>query len=76
MPINLKLLALTLTALGLFVAIELARLTSKQFKKAPSLTSHHFSNMLGFFPTTLHRIAPYASLALGQAIAAQNVDQA
>nr|YP_002519895.1 NADH dehydrogenase subunit 5 [Acreichthys tomentosus]BAH10314.1 NADH dehydrogenase subunit 5 [Acreichthys tomentosus] len=75
MPTSLKLMALTVTALGLFFALELASLTSKQFKQMPSLSAHHFSNMLGFFPATIHRITPEINLTLGQMIASQTVDQ-
>nr|QCY72918.1 NADH dehydrogenase subunit 5 [Hyporhamphus quoyi] len=75
MPLALKLAALTVTILGLLTALELATMTSKQFKPSPFLSPHHFSNMLGFFPTIIHRLTPKLSLILGQAIAAQTVDQ-
>nr|YP_009229593.1 NADH dehydrogenase subunit 5 [Parupeneus chrysopleuron]ALT66150.1 NADH dehydrogenase subunit 5 [Parupeneus chrysopleuron]WGO62557.1 NADH dehydrogenase subunit 5 [Parupeneus chrysopleuron] len=75
MPPLLKLAALVVTILGLLTALELASLTNKQFKPAPSHTSHHFSNMLGFFPTLVHRSAPKANLVLGQTVASQMVDQ-
>nr|YP_010406852.1 NADH dehydrogenase subunit 5 [Parupeneus pleurostigma]URF19484.1 NADH dehydrogenase subunit 5 [Parupeneus pleurostigma]WNH17626.1 NADH dehydrogenase subunit 5 [Parupeneus pleurostigma] len=75
MPPLLKLAALTVTVLGLLTALELARLTSKQFKPTPIMSPHHFSNMLGFFPTIIHRAAPKLSLILGQKIASQMVDQ-
>nr|YP_010958487.1 NADH dehydrogenase subunit 5 [Cantherhines pullus]WMN14027.1 NADH dehydrogenase subunit 5 [Cantherhines pullus] len=75
MPTSLKLAALMVTALGLFLALELASLTSKQFKQTPILATHHFSNMLGFFPATIHRITPQINLTLGQMIASQTVDQ-
>nr|YP_005087874.1 NADH dehydrogenase subunit 5 [Sillago sihama]AEX31711.1 NADH dehydrogenase subunit 5 [Sillago sihama] len=75
MPPFLKLAALAVTILGLLTALELASLTAKQFKPAPILPSHHFSNMLGFFPMIIHRLTPKLSLFLGQAIASQMVDQ-
>nr|YP_008475331.1 NADH dehydrogenase subunit 5 [Pristipomoides multidens]AGS47218.1 NADH dehydrogenase subunit 5 [Pristipomoides multidens] len=75
MPPLLKLAALTVTILGLLLALELATLTSKQFKPTPQLTMHHFSNMLGFFPMIIHRFTPKLNLTLGQAIASQMVDQ-
>nr|WNH17457.1 NADH dehydrogenase subunit 5 [Aphareus furca] len=75
MPPLLKLAALTVTILGLLLALELASLTSKQFKPTPYLTTHHFSNMLGFFPMIIHRFTPKLNLTLGQAIASQMVDQ-
>nr|YP_010956767.1 NADH dehydrogenase subunit 5 [Menticirrhus littoralis]WMY89873.1 NADH dehydrogenase subunit 5 [Menticirrhus littoralis] len=74
MPPLLKLAALTVTVLGLLLALELASLTSKQFKPTPKLTPHHFSNMLGFFPTIVHRFLPKLNLTLGQTIASQMVD--
>nr|YP_002520019.1 NADH dehydrogenase subunit 5 [Pseudalutarius nasicornis]BAH10483.1 NADH dehydrogenase subunit 5 [Pseudalutarius nasicornis] len=76
MPTSLKLAALTLTALGLLAALQLASLTSKQFKHIPALPPHHFSNMLGFFPMITHRLAPKMNLTLGQLISSQNIDQA
>nr|YP_001491445.1 NADH dehydrogenase subunit 5 [Coreoperca kawamebari]BAF80360.1 NADH dehydrogenase subunit 5 [Coreoperca kawamebari] len=75
MPPLLKLAALIVTILGLLIALELASLTSKQFKPLPQLTTHHFSNMLGFFQAIIHRFPPKFSLILGQTIASQMVDQ-
>nr|YP_008593688.1 NADH dehydrogenase subunit 5 [Peprilus triacanthus]BAN83682.1 NADH dehydrogenase subunit 5 [Peprilus triacanthus] len=75
MPPLLKLAALIVTILGLITALELASLTSKQFKPTPMLTPHHFSNMLGFFPSIVHRFTPKLNLVLGQTIAGQMVDQ-
>lgn len=74
-PPLLKLSAIIVTIVGLLVALELASLTSKQFKASPFLPSHNFSNMLGFFPATVHRIVPFLNLSLGQSIASQMVDQ-
>nr|YP_009344365.1 NADH dehydrogenase subunit 5 [Scomberomorus concolor]APT42148.1 NADH dehydrogenase subunit 5 [Scomberomorus concolor] len=75
MPPLLKLAALAVTVLGLIIALELASLTSKQFKTTPILATHHFSNMLGFFPHIIHRFTPKLNLVLGQTIASQMVDQ-
>nr|WQT70992.1 NADH dehydrogenase subunit 5 [Abudefduf saxatilis]WQT71018.1 NADH dehydrogenase subunit 5 [Abudefduf saxatilis]WQT71031.1 NADH dehydrogenase subunit 5 [Abudefduf saxatilis]WQT71044.1 NADH dehydrogenase subunit 5 [Abudefduf saxatilis]WQT71057.1 NADH dehydrogenase subunit 5 [Abudefduf saxatilis] len=75
MPPILKLAALTVTIIGVLTALELASLTSKQFKTTPNLPMHHFSNMLGFFPAIIHRLPPKLNLILGQTIAAQMVDQ-
>jgi len=71
----LKLAALTVTILGLLTALELASLTSRQFKTMPHAPTHHFSNILGFFPHIVHRLLPKLNLLLGQAIASQIVDQ-
>nr|YP_010133218.1 NADH dehydrogenase subunit 5 [Fundulus zebrinus]QQL02997.1 NADH dehydrogenase subunit 5 [Fundulus zebrinus]QQL03010.1 NADH dehydrogenase subunit 5 [Fundulus zebrinus] len=71
----LKMAALIVTVLGLLTALELASLTSKQFKIYPHHMPHHFSNMLGFYPHIIHRLMPKVNLLLGQAIATQAVDQ-
>uniref|UniRef100_UPI0030FEEEE3 NADH dehydrogenase subunit 5 n=1 Tax=Macrodon ancylodon TaxID=227978 RepID=UPI0030FEEEE3 len=74
MPPLLKLAAITVTILGFLLALELALLTNKQFKTSPNLAPHHFSNMLGFFPTIIHRMLPKLNLTLGQTIANQMID--
>nr|YP_004347454.1 NADH dehydrogenase subunit 5 [Arothron hispidus]BAK09961.1 NADH dehydrogenase subunit 5 [Arothron hispidus]BBJ35579.1 NADH dehydrogenase subunit 5 [Arothron hispidus] len=74
MPPLLKLAALIVTLLGLLIALELASLTSKQIKMMPHLAPHHFSNMLGFFPSVFHRLSPKINLTLGQTIASQTID--
>nr|ACX50353.1 NADH dehydrogenase subunit 5 [Moxostoma austrinum] len=75
MPAPLKMAALAVTITGLMVALELTALTNKQFKTTPNISLHHFSNMLGYFPTTVHRVMPKLNLILGQKIATQLVDQ-
>nr|YP_010892941.1 NADH dehydrogenase subunit 5 [Butis melanostigma]WJQ22776.1 NADH dehydrogenase subunit 5 [Butis melanostigma] len=75
MPPLLKISALLVTAIGLLTALELAQLTTKQLKQTPNLKVHHFSNMLGFFPTVIHRLSPKMTLITGQHIANQLVDQ-
>nr|YP_004717882.1 NADH dehydrogenase subunit 5 [Lebiasina astrigata]QCI56124.1 NADH dehydrogenase subunit 5 [Lebiasina astrigata]BAK42183.1 NADH dehydrogenase subunit 5 [Lebiasina astrigata]BBU25550.1 NADH dehydrogenase subunit 5 [Lebiasina multimaculata] len=75
MPPALKLAALTVTIIGFLIAMELATMTSKQFKVTPILPVHNFSNMLGYFPATVHHLAPKLNLTLGQLIATQLVDQ-
>nr|YP_009685878.1 NADH dehydrogenase subunit 5 [Archiaphyosemion guineense]QDV92542.1 NADH dehydrogenase subunit 5 [Archiaphyosemion guineense] len=74
MPLILKMAALMVTVLGLMVAFELASLTTKQFIIKPKMAPHHFSNMLGFFPSIIHRTLPKTNLFLGQTIATQTVD--
>nr|WPY70837.1 NADH dehydrogenase subunit 5 [Gobio rivuloides] len=71
MPFTLKVAALMVTIMGLLVAMELAAMTSKQVKITPSLHLHNFSNMLGYFPSLIHRLPPKLNLALGQSIAAK-----
>nr|ACX50347.1 NADH dehydrogenase subunit 5 [Moxostoma albidum] len=75
MPTPLKVAALAVTITGLMVALELTALTNKQFKTTPNISLHHFSNMLGYFPMTIHRMVPKLNLILGQKIATQLVDQ-
>nr|YP_010534113.1 NADH dehydrogenase subunit 5 [Rexea antefurcata]UXX50403.1 NADH dehydrogenase subunit 5 [Rexea antefurcata] len=75
MPLLLKLAALIVTILGLIIALELASFTTKQFKPIPMLSPHRFSNMLGFFPTLVHRLLPKLGLIWGQTIASQMIDQ-
>nr|UPE50035.1 NADH dehydrogenase subunit 5 [Sinocyclocheilus wenshanensis] len=71
MPTTLKLAAIAVTITGLLVATELANMTNKQVKITPVISTHHFSNMLGFFPTTIHRLLPKLKLTLGQSAATQ-----
>nr|QOW38128.1 NADH dehydrogenase subunit 5 [Aphyocharax rathbuni] len=75
MPFSLKIAALAVTILGLLTAYELALTTSKQDKILPIATLHKFSNMLGFFPSIIHRSLPKMNLMWGQSIATQIVDQ-
>nr|YP_010596314.1 NADH dehydrogenase subunit 5 [Leuciscus merzbacheri]WAJ61216.1 NADH dehydrogenase subunit 5 [Leuciscus merzbacheri]WRH36870.1 NADH dehydrogenase subunit 5 [Leuciscus merzbacheri] len=69
MPITLKMAALIVTITGLLVAMELAAMTNKQIKITPVSSTHHFSNMLGYFPAFVHRLYPKANLTLGQSVA-------
>nr|BBI37627.1 NADH dehydrogenase subunit 5 [Trimma sp. ROM-80448] len=75
MPPLLKMAALIVTLLGLMMALDLAQLTKTQFKSTPKIFTHNFSNMLGFFPSVMHRLPIKINLTLGQYIAAQTVDQ-
>nr|YP_010503119.1 NADH dehydrogenase subunit 5 [Hemigrammus ocellifer]UXD79002.1 NADH dehydrogenase subunit 5 [Hemigrammus ocellifer] len=76
MPLMLKLTALLITVFGLMAAMELAMMTSKQFKITPIMLHHNFSNMLGYYPQIIHRMVPKMNLTLGQTIATQLLDQA
>nr|YP_003734803.1 NADH dehydrogenase subunit 5 [Lycengraulis grossidens]BAJ09888.1 NADH dehydrogenase subunit 5 [Lycengraulis grossidens] len=75
MPPLLKLAALLVTIMGLLTALELANLTSKQLKITPIIKMHNFSNALGYFPTTVHRLVPKLTLIMGQTMANQMADQ-
>nr|AHM12824.1 NADH dehydrogenase subunit 5 [Diplomystes nahuelbutaensis] len=65
MPLTLKLAALAVTIAGLLTAMALTSTTSKQLKIMPSPSLHNFSNMLGFFPSITHRLAPKLNLTFG-----------
>nr|WBR66369.1 NADH dehydrogenase subunit 5 [Microphysogobio amurensis] len=69
MPLALKMAALTVTIIGLLVAMELTALTNKQVKTTPTMSLHNFSNMLGYFPALIHRMPPKLNLILGQLVA-------
>nr|YP_009041207.1 NADH dehydrogenase subunit 5 [Ptychidio jordani]AIB51707.1 NADH dehydrogenase subunit 5 [Ptychidio jordani]BAU46362.1 NADH dehydrogenase subunit 5 [Ptychidio jordani] len=71
MPTTLKMAALMVTITGLLVAMDLANMTNKQVKIIPVMSTHHFSNMLGFFPAIIHRLLPKLKLTLGQSAATQ-----
>nr|ACB73026.1 NADH dehydrogenase subunit 5 [Colobus angolensis palliatus] len=68
MPHHLKYLALCGTALGFLLALDLTLMTNKLKMNMPSHT-FKFSNMLGYFPTTIHRMIPYQNLTMSQNMA-------
>nr|YP_009477589.1 NADH dehydrogenase subunit 5 [Macaca mulatta vestita]ARX64002.1 NADH dehydrogenase subunit 5 [Macaca mulatta vestita] len=68
MPLYLKLSALCATALGFLAALDLTLMTNKLKMKNPS-QMFKFSNMLGYFPTTIHRTIPYQNLLMSQNLA-------
>nr|UXB57402.1 NADH dehydrogenase subunit 5 [Rhinichthys osculus]UXB57428.1 NADH dehydrogenase subunit 5 [Rhinichthys osculus] len=74
MPATLKMAALIVTVIGLLVAMELAATTNDPAKTAYKTSTHHFSNMLGYFPALMHRLSPKTGLVLGQS-AATKLDQ-
>nr|ADT82384.1 NADH dehydrogenase subunit 5 [Hylobates klossii] len=74
-PLYLKLTALGITLLGFLTALDLHLLTNKLKMKNPSHT-FRFSNMLGFYPNTIHRTIPYASLTMSQNLASLLLDLA
>nr|WNH21410.1 NADH dehydrogenase subunit 5 [Hypsoblennius hentz] len=75
MPFSLKMAALSVTILGLIIAMQLATQSSKQLKVVPANQGpYSFSNLLGYFPTLVHRVTPKISLSLGQVIALQLSD--
>nr|YP_008964938.1 NADH dehydrogenase subunit 5 [Potamotrygon motoro]AHB23382.1 NADH dehydrogenase subunit 5 [Potamotrygon motoro] len=71
----LKLSALLVTILGLTLALELTNLTSTQLKTHPNpLPTYNFSNMLGHFPSIIHRLLPKLNLTWAQTISTQMID--
>nr|WNH21384.1 NADH dehydrogenase subunit 5 [Lucania parva] len=70
-----KLAALLVTILGLLTALGLTSMASKQFKIYPHRSTHHFSNMQGFYQPIIQRSFPKMGLTLGQTIATQTIDQ-
>nr|YP_009050021.1 NADH dehydrogenase subunit 5 [Callimico goeldii]AGK43600.1 NADH dehydrogenase subunit 5 [Callimico goeldii] len=65
MPYYLKLTALSVTMLGFIVAMELSFITNNMKLSTP-LKTFYFSNMLGFYSTTTHRLNPHSSLTISQ----------
>nr|WNX94813.1 NADH dehydrogenase subunit 5 [Cyprinella galactura] len=69
MPTPLKVAALMVAIIGLLVAMELAAKTNSPYKTNYKNSPHHFSNMLGYFPSLVHRLSPKTSLVLGRSTA-------
>nr|YP_008815622.1 NADH dehydrogenase subunit 5 [Rhinobatos hynnicephalus]AGZ03059.1 NADH dehydrogenase subunit 5 [Rhinobatos hynnicephalus] len=70
----LKLSALLVTTMGLLLALELTNLTKTQLKINPNLMTHNFSNMLGYFPSIMHRLIPKINLQWAQNISTHLID--
>nr|YP_009414257.1 NADH dehydrogenase subunit 5 [Microcebus lehilahytsara]AIW64100.1 NADH dehydrogenase subunit 5 [Microcebus lehilahytsara] len=73
MPTYLKLMAMTVTLLGFMLAMELNIMTNN-LKLNMSSDMFKFSNMLGFFPTTMHRPIPLLNLYMSQNTASSLLD--
>nr|YP_007626716.1 NADH dehydrogenase subunit 5 [Tragelaphus oryx]AEP22232.1 NADH dehydrogenase subunit 5 [Tragelaphus oryx] len=73
MPFHLKTTALTVTILGFILALEINNMTQNLKLYHPS-NSFKFSNMLGYFPTIMHRLIPYANLTMSQKSASSLLD--
>nr|QIP53133.1 NADH dehydrogenase subunit 5 [Rousettus amplexicaudatus] len=75
MPTYLKTTAMLVTLLGFIVALELS--TATQNLKLTSPSSYlKFSNLLGYFPTIMHRLQPLANLLTSQKVASMLLDLA
>nr|YP_010850306.1 NADH dehydrogenase subunit 5 [Crocidura wuchihensis]WGH11807.1 NADH dehydrogenase subunit 5 [Crocidura wuchihensis] len=73
MPTYLKLTALLVTLTGFILALELSTLT-QNLKLPLNQNYHNFSNMLGYFPNTIHRLIPFTSLLMSQVLASMILD--
>nr|YP_007627209.1 NADH dehydrogenase subunit 5 [Tetracerus quadricornis]ABP38180.1 NADH dehydrogenase subunit 5 [Tetracerus quadricornis] len=73
MPPYLKMTALAVTILGFILALEISNMTQNLKFHHPSNT-FKFSNMLGYFPTIMHRLTPYMNLTMSQKSASSLLD--
>nr|ACJ43931.1 NADH dehydrogenase subunit 5 [Ommatotriton vittatus] len=69
MPTTMKLMALSVTVLGLILAMDISNFSSKQ-----KTGTHTFTSMLAFFPMVVHRISPQTKLNFGQIISTHITD--
>lgn len=69
-----KLTAILVTLIGLGIGYILALSSSTQAKALPNLRPH-FTTLLGFFPTIIHRSIPALTLSIGQLVSYQIIDQ-
>lgn len=67
-PCYLKLLALSVATLGFLIALDLTLITNNLKINTPSHI-FKFSNILGYFPATIHRIIPSQNLTISQNLA-------
>src|SRR3712207_7890271 len=65
MPTYIKLTALAVTILGFTLALELSLITHNLKLEHPTNT-FKFSNLLGYYPTIIHRLPPLANLSISQ----------
>nr|ADF49090.1 NADH dehydrogenase subunit 5 [Bison bison] len=73
MPYYLKTTALIVTILGFTLALEISNMTKNLKFHYPSNT-FKFSTLLGYFPTIMHRLAPYMNLSMSQKSASSLLD--
>nr|UUJ35796.1 NADH dehydrogenase subunit 5 [Passalites nemorivagus] len=73
MPPYLKMMALVVTILGFILALEISNMTQNLKFNYPS-NIFKFSNMLGYFPTIMHRLTPYMNLTMSQKSASSLLD--
>nr|YP_009184345.1 NADH dehydrogenase subunit 5 [Chlamyphorus truncatus]ALO62354.1 NADH dehydrogenase subunit 5 [Chlamyphorus truncatus] len=68
MPTYMKLAALTVTAAGFILAMELNQITL-HIKDTRPTHMHSFSSLLGYYPNVMHRLAPFHTLSMSQNLA-------
>nr|WEW63534.1 NADH dehydrogenase subunit 5 [Galegeeska rufescens] len=73
MPLYLKLTAALVTILGFTLAMEINSF-SMNFKLNLPSSTYKFSNLLGFFPITMHRLSPFSSLNSSLKLASTSLD--
>nr|YP_448904.1 NADH dehydrogenase subunit 5 [Malacochersus tornieri]AAY62521.1 NADH dehydrogenase subunit 5 [Malacochersus tornieri] len=72
MPIYIKTMALTVTILGLLLALELTTMTNKMTKNPHNI--YNLSNLLAYFNILTHRLLPMINLKFSQNIATHLID--
>nr|AKC99316.1 NADH dehydrogenase subunit 5 [Pseudois nayaur szechuanensis] len=73
MPHHLKMTALTITILSFILALEISNMTHYLKFNYPS-NAFKFSNLLGYYPTIMHRLTPYMNLTMSQKSASSLLD--
>nr|ACZ61166.1 NADH dehydrogenase subunit 5 [Capra hircus] len=73
MPHYLKMTALAVTILGFILALEISNMTHNLKFNHPS-NIFKFSNLLGYYPTIMHRLMPYMNLTMSQKSASSLLD--
>ncbi|NP_072067.1 NADH dehydrogenase subunit 5 (mitochondrion) [Echinops telfairi] len=73
MPTYLKMAALTVTVLGFITATELNMLTTYLKFSTPNMY-YKFSNLLGYYPSIIHRLMPQTNLILSHKLASTAMD--
>src|SRR3712207_9363805 len=68
-----SLTALAVTILGFTLALELSLITHNLKLEHPTNT-FKFSNLLGYYPTIIHRLPPLANLSISQKSASLLLD--
>nr|YP_008993100.1 NADH dehydrogenase subunit 5 [Cynoglossus puncticeps]AFB71283.1 NADH dehydrogenase subunit 5 [Cynoglossus puncticeps]WOV66953.1 NADH dehydrogenase subunit 5 [Cynoglossus puncticeps] len=74
MSLTTKTTAILITLMGLGVGYMLSLANSTQIKPLPNIRPH-FTTLLGFFPTIVHRSIPTMTLSMGQLMSYQLIDQ-